>query len=68
MKNYGLTLVSFLGGAIVGAAVAMLVTPKSGSAMREYLREFVDEELSKVGNKCKCSEEHNIYDMPHSKS
>lgn len=67
MKNYGLSLLSFLGGAVVGAAVAMLVTPKSGPAMRESIREFVNDELSKMSKKC-ADAGHSIYDMPHSKS
>ncbi len=66
MKNYGLCLFSLLGGAVVGAAVAMLVTPKSGSAMRESIREFVNDELAKMGKRC-AEMGHDIYDMPHSK-
>ena len=58
MKNSGLCLLSLLGGALVGAAVTMLVTPKTGREMRDTLREFVNAELEAM--RCKCNEaSHN---------
>jgi gas vesicle protein len=54
MKQSGLCIVSLLGGALMGAAIAMLVTPKSGRQMREQIRDFIDEELEKI--RCKCSD------------
>ena len=43
MKQSGLCIVSLLGGALMGAAIAMLVTPKSGRQMRDQIRgEFGD--------------------------
>ena len=38
----------------MGAAIAMLVTPKSGRQMREQIRDFIGEELEKI--RCKCSD------------
>lgn len=51
MKHTGLCLVSLLGGALIGATVAMLVTPKTGHQMRDSLRDFLDEHLD--GIRCK---------------
>ena len=43
MKNSALCLLSALGGAMVGAVVAMLVTPQSGKELRSKIRTAVDE-------------------------
>lgn len=40
MKHSANCLASFLGGALVGAVVAMLVTPKSGPEFREDIRDM----------------------------
>lgn len=56
MKQTGLCIATLLGGAMVGAAIAMLITPKTGRQMRESIREFVEEELEKIH--CKCHEQH----------
>lgn len=45
MKHSANCLASFLGGALVGAVVAMLVTPKSGPEFREDIRD-----MAKKGN------------------
>lgn len=41
--NAGLTVLSFLAGALTGAAVALLVAPKSGRETRELLSSYGDE-------------------------
>jgi gas vesicle protein len=41
----------------MGAAIAMLVTPKTGRQMRDHIRDFIGEELEKM--RCKCGEECN---------
>lgn len=41
--NAGLTVLSFLAGAVTGAAVALLVAPKSGRETRELLANYGDE-------------------------
>jgi hypothetical protein len=45
--NGGSTLGAFLCGAIIGAAVALLLAPKSGEEMRGEIRDFVDDEMTK---------------------
>lgn len=45
---------AFLGGAVAGAAVALLLAPKSGSETRGMIKEFVDNEMKR----CKCTSEH----------
>lgn len=36
----------------MGAAVAMLVTPKTGRQMRDYLRDLIADELESLHCKC----------------
>ena len=43
-----------LSGAVVGAALTVLLTPKSGPEMRDAIRDYVTGELEKV--RCKCNE------------
>ncbi|MBQ1201019.1 MAG: YtxH domain-containing protein [Alistipes sp.] len=57
MKQTGLCIVTLLGGALMGAAIAMLVTPKTGRQMRDHIRDFIGDELDKI--RCKCGEECN---------
>lgn len=54
MKQTGLCVVSLLGGALIGAAVAMLVTPKTGRQMRDTIRDFITDEMEAL--RCKCHE------------
>jgi len=39
---------------LVGAALAMLFTPKSGPELREYIRDFVDKEIDRT--RCRCND------------
>lgn len=56
MKSTGIcSLISFLGGVVVGSAVAMLVTPQSGAELRTKIKDYVDHEVEKA--RCHCSEE-----------
>ena len=48
MKNTTICLISALGGAVVGAAVAMLVTPQSGKELRIKLHNAFDETAMRV--------------------
>lgn len=48
MKNTGIIFASLLGGAAVGAALAMLFTPKSGPEMRSQLKDALGEEIDKM--------------------
>jgi len=58
MKNSGICIVSVLGGAILGAALAMFLTPQSGQELRNSLRDYLEKEVDKV--RCHCDEKHNI--------
>mgnify|MGYP002509336569 FL=1 len=55
MKHSVCTLVSFLGGMLVGSVVTMLVTPQSGPELRNKIRDYVDQEADKI--RCHCNEE-----------
>lgn len=56
MKSTGIcSLVSFIGGVLVGSVVTMLVTPQSGPELRGKIRNYVDEEAEKL--RCHCNEE-----------
>ena len=56
MKQTGLCIVTLLGGALMGATIAMLVTPKTGRQMRDSIRGFIEDEVEKM--RCKCNDEH----------
>lgn len=60
MKQSGLCIITLLGGAMIGAAITMLVTPKTGRQMRDSIRDFVSEELEKV--RCKCGDPLHNHD------
>ena len=60
MKHSANCLASFLGGALVGAVVAMLVTPKSGPEFREDSRDMAKTGTRKLKNEidkihCDCN-------------
>lgn len=48
MKNSTLCLLSALGGAIVGATVAVLVTPQSGKELRVKIHNAIDERAARI--------------------
>ena len=54
MKHSVCTLVSFLGGMLVGSVVTMLVTPQSGPELRSKIRDYVDQEADKI--RCHCDD------------
>lgn len=54
MKNTCYCITSLVGGMLVGAALAMLFTPKSGPELREYIRDFVDKEIDRT--RCRCND------------
>ena len=52
---------SALGGAIIGAAVAMLTTPQSGKELRGKIRDSFNEATERVREgmrPCHCNDEH----------
>lgn len=46
---------------MIGAAITMLVTPKTGRQMRDSIRDFVSEELEKM--RCKCNDPLHNHDV-----
>ena len=55
MKSTGIcSLVSFLGGILVGSMVAVLTTPQSGPELRKKIRDYVDQEADKM--RCHCND------------
>lgn len=48
MKHSGICLCSFLGGALVGAAAALLWAPKTGNDTRRMIKDFVKREIDDV--------------------
>ena len=52
MKHTGFCICSMLGGAVLGAALAMFLTPKSGPELRRTLREYLEKEGEKIGCHC----------------
>ena len=64
MKNSCICLMSALGGAIIGAAVAMLTTPQSGKELRGKIRDSFNEATERVREgleemrPCHCNDEH----------
>ncbi len=47
MKNTTICLCSLLGGLVLGSALAMAFTPKSGEEMRGLVRDFLNDEINK---------------------
>lgn len=45
---------TFVGGAIAGAAIALLFAPSKGEDTRRRIREFMEEEAAKLRGKCDC--------------
>jgi gas vesicle protein len=48
MKNTTICIISALGGAMLGAAVAMLTTPQSGKELRGKLHDAFDETAKRI--------------------
>jgi gas vesicle protein len=59
MRNSSLCLLSALGGAVLGAAIAMLVTPQSGKELRHKIRDAMSEAEARMRADfgCKCDAE-----------
>jgi gas vesicle protein len=48
MKNTTICIISALGGAMLGAAVAMLTTPQSGKELRGKIHDVFDETARRI--------------------
>lgn len=69
MKNTGISILSLVGGMIIGSALTMLLTPKSGPEMRQDIKDLINDEVDKLKNRagklrdeiedarCKCEDE-----------
>ncbi len=51
MKNSGICIATLLGGMLIGSALTMLLTPKSGPEMRKQIRDLLNDELARVKDK-----------------
>ncbi len=47
MKHTAICICSLLGGMVLGSALAMAFTPKSGPEMRNLVRDFLNDEVDK---------------------
>lgn len=68
MKNTGNSILTLVGGMILGSAITMLLTPKSGPEMRQDIKDLINDEVDKLKYKagklrdefeeirCKCDE------------
>lgn len=59
-RNLGTSLLVFLAGAAVGAAVVALTTPKTGAEVRGDLKDMghkLKDQVSRLKEKCCCEEE-----------
>lgn len=54
MKHTCYCFATLLGGMVIGSALAMLLTPKTGPEMRTAIKGLVEKEIDKV--RCKCEE------------
>ena len=55
MKNTTICIISALGGAMLGAAVAMLTTPQSGKELRGKIHDVFDETARRIHDDlCNC--------------
>lgn len=54
MKHTCYCFATMLGGMVIGSALAMLLTPKTGPEMRTAVKNLVEKEVEKM--RCKCNE------------
>lgn len=51
MRHTTICVASLLGGMIIGSALAMLLTPQSGPALRHKIKELVEDEVDMLKSK-----------------
>lgn len=52
MSNFSKGAALFIGGAIVGATVALLLSPKTGEEIRQQLSDYADEAKKRMQDYC----------------
>jgi gas vesicle protein len=52
MKQTTMTILSMLGGMVIGSALALAFTPKPGAEMRSLVRDLIEEEVEKMRSAC----------------
>jgi hypothetical protein len=58
MKNAGTCMLVFLGGALAGAATALMLSPKCGADLRESIKEMIDKEMGAIRERYHDLKEH----------
>ncbi len=60
MRNHhcGSVFGAFVGGAIIGGVVALLLAPRSGAETRGMIRDFVDDEMDMVKDKAAAARDY----------
>lgn len=53
MKHSGICITSLVGGMVVGAVVAMLLTPQSGPDLRHKIKDWADDEINTIKQQAK---------------
>jgi gas vesicle protein len=56
--NSGAAVGAFLGGALLGGAIALLFAPRSGAETRGMIRDFVDDEIDMVKDKAAAARDY----------
>lgn len=60
MKHTSFCLLSAIGGALIGAAIAALVTPQSGKELRGKIRSAINDTADKMrSTMCNCNAEES---------
>ena len=58
MKNAGTCMLVFLGGALAGAATALMLSPKCGADLRESIKDMIDKEMGAIRERYHDLKEH----------
>ncbi len=58
MKSSATCMLVFLGGALVGAATALLVSPKCGADLRNSIKQMVEKEVDSIRDRFEEIKEH----------
>jgi len=56
--NYSAVFGAFLGGAIIGGAIALLTAPRSGAETRDMIRDFIDDEVDMVKDRASAARDY----------